>query len=202
MTTTIQEDAFDSPIGTIRWARRDGALLALDFDCRWMASLERLCRRFGSAAVVARPDKGDVAERMKRYFSGDASAFDGIEIDAGGTDFQKTVWSALRKIPFGATVSYRDLAESIGKPTGARAVASANARNPISIVVPCHRVIHAGGTISGYAGGVEKKAWLLAHESKFAAAIEMGESTKSAASRLAGRGSVQLGFGLERTIGC
>ncbi len=111
----------------------------------------------------------ETARRVTAYFDGELGALDTIEVDPGGSPFQARVWQALRKIEVGGTRSYQELAASIGQPTAARAVARANATNPIPLVIPCHRVIHADGSLSGYGGGVERKRWLLRHE---AAAVE------------------------------
>lgn len=103
------------------------------------------------------------ADQLREYFAGERRAFD-LPLDAAGTDFQRSVWRALCAIPYGETRSYRELAEAIGNPSAVRAVARANGANPLSIVVPCHRVIGADGTLTGYAGGLEMKARLLALE--------------------------------------
>jgi methylated-DNA-[protein]-cysteine S-methyltransferase len=105
-----------------------------------------------------------MCNRLAAYFAGDLRAFDGVALDAGGTPFQQRVWAALREIPAGDTISYLTLARRIGDPTAARAVGAANGANPIAIVVPCHRVIASDGRLSGYAGGVHRKRWLLDHE--------------------------------------
>jgi methylated-DNA-[protein]-cysteine S-methyltransferase len=104
-----------------------------------------------------------VREQLDAYFSRDLKDFD-LPTTAAGTPFQQQVWAALRTIPYGETWSYRDLAEAIGRPTAMRAVGLANGRNPLSIVVPCHRVIGADGSMTGYGGGLPAKQWLLAHE--------------------------------------
>lgn len=104
-------------------------------------------------------------EQLKAYFAGDLTEFD-IHLDASGTTFQRRVWDALGRIPFGTTASYIDVARSIGAPKGARPVGAANARNPIAIVVPCHRVIGASGKLTGYAGGLDRKEKLLNHETE------------------------------------
>ncbi len=104
-----------------------------------------------------------VREQLEAYFSGELTRFH-IPLAAHGTEFQRRVWDALREIPYGETTSYGTLAESIGRPDACRAVGLANGRNPISIVVPCHRVIGASGALTGYGGGIERKRWLLAHE--------------------------------------
>jgi methylated-DNA-[protein]-cysteine S-methyltransferase len=102
-------------------------------------------------------------QQLKEYFDGSRKVFD-LSLDQQGTDFQKTVWAALLEIPFGQVVTYRDIAHAMNNPKAVRAVGAANGRNPISIIVPCHRVIGSNGTLTGYAGGVDRKAWLLTHE--------------------------------------
>ena len=102
-------------------------------------------------------------EQLDAYFAGELERFD-IPLSPRGTEFQRRVWDALREIPYGETTSYGALAAQIGRPGAARAVGLANGRNPISIVVPCHRVIGAAGALTGYGGGLERKRWLLAHE--------------------------------------
>jgi methylated-DNA-[protein]-cysteine S-methyltransferase len=113
----------------------------------------------------ARDDDGfdDLREQLSEYFAGTRRGFD-LPLHPIGTQFQKQVWSALRDIPYGETASYGRTALAIGAPGGARAVGTANGQNPISIVVPCHRVIGADGSLTGYGGGLPAKQWLLAHE--------------------------------------
>lgn len=103
------------------------------------------------------------AAQLDAYFAGELQAFD-LPLAASGTPFQQKVWAALRDIPFGQTCSYGQLAQRIGTPGASRAVGLANGRNPLSIIVPCHRVIGANGSLTGYGGGLERKRWLLAHE--------------------------------------
>jgi methylated-DNA-[protein]-cysteine S-methyltransferase len=104
-----------------------------------------------------------VTTQLREYFAGERRTFD-LTLNPAGTLFQVTVWRALQHIPYGETVSYGELAQAIGKPGAARAVGLANGRNPIAIIVPCHRVIGRNGTLTGYGGGVDRKAWLLDHE--------------------------------------
>lgn len=104
------------------------------------------------------------AQQLHEYFTGDRQEFN-LPLRPVGTDFQQRVWRALQDIPYGATWSYAQLAQHIGRPSASRAVGLANGRNPISIVIPCHRVIGANGSLTGYGGGIERKRWLLAHES-------------------------------------
>jgi methylated-DNA-[protein]-cysteine S-methyltransferase len=101
--------------------------------------------------------------------AGHTAVLDSLEVETAGTPFQRTVWHALREIPAGATMSYGALAKRIGRPSAVRAVGLANGANPIGIVVPCHRVVGADGSLTGYGGGLERKRWLLAHEARAAA---------------------------------
>ncbi|WP_289060111.1 methylated-DNA--[protein]-cysteine S-methyltransferase [uncultured Zobellia sp.] len=105
----------------------------------------------------------EAAEQLQQYFAGTRSDFD-IKLNPEGTDFQKRVWEALLEIPFGKTVSYLDLSKTLGDVKAIRAVAAANGKNPLWIVVPCHRVIGSDGSLTGYAGGLHRKKWLLDHE--------------------------------------
>ncbi len=105
--------------------------------------------------------------QLQEYFDGQRVTFE-IPLAADGTEFQRRVWMALRDIPFAQTVTYGDIAREIGNPKGVRAVGLANGRNPISIIVPCHRVIGHNGTLTGYGGGIERKRWLLEHEARYA----------------------------------
>lgn len=114
-----------------------------------------------SSPAAAHLDRAEV--QLAQYFAGSRRDFD-LDLDPAGTDFQLRVWQALRGIPYGQTVSYGQQAVSMGEPGAARAVGAANGRNPLSIVVPCHRVVSASGSLTGFAGGVQTKAWLLDHE--------------------------------------
>jgi len=161
---TLEVAEFHSPIGTIMLTVRDGALAALVFAEGWPDRRARLVKRLGDVDLRRAADPAGVSGRLAAYFAGDLGALDAIAVDAGGTPFQRRVWAALRTIPPGETVSYQTLARRIGAPTAVRAVGAANGDNPIGIVVPCHRVIGADGSLTGYAGGIERKRWLLAHE--------------------------------------
>ena len=103
-------------------------------------------------------------EALRAYFAGTLQSFESLRLAPRGSAFMQRVWQALREIPFGETTSYGELAREIGHPSAARAVGLANGRNPISIIVPCHRVIGADGSLTGYAGGLSRKRWLLEHE--------------------------------------
>ena len=139
-------------------------------DCA--AGLKKtLVRRFGGEIVEEETDPTGVASRLHAYFCGDLGALDPVEIDPGGTEFEQRVWITLRLVPAGSTISYSRLAEAVARPSAARSVGSANARNPVAIIVPCHRVVGADGALTGYAGGLERKRWLLRHEGALARAL-------------------------------
>lgn len=161
-----------TPLGPLTLAMTEGgALCGVAFEHRRDSMWEFIHRRFDDATLASMARKGRGSEAgtaIRRYFDGAIDALDQIEVDAGGSDFQRTVWHALRQVRGGMTASYSELARTIGKPTGFRAVATANAINPVAIVVPCHRIIHADGSISGYGGGVDRKRWLLHHEAEHA----------------------------------
>ncbi len=158
-------DRLASPVGEILVVvDADGVVRALDFH-DFEDRLRRLLRRhYGDVALTSGRAPEPVRQAVAAYFGGDLSAFDAVTVKTGGTEFQRTVWAALRAIPAGETRSYGQLAAAIGAPKAVRAVGLANGANPVGVIVPCHRVIGANGTLTGYAGGVERKRWLLAHE--------------------------------------
>lgn len=164
----LELSEFESPIGLIRAVVGADGLCDLDFVDRWETKRQRLERRFGTIDLEPAADAGGVVGRLRSYFTGQLDALDSLPVDPGGTPFQRKVWSALRSIPAGTTTSYGTLAEKVGVVGGARPVGTANGRNPIAIVVPCHRVIGADGSLTGYAGGLTRKRWLLAHEGALA----------------------------------
>jgi methylated-DNA-[protein]-cysteine S-methyltransferase len=153
----------DSPLGSLLLAANDAGLTALYFETRrhppattgWMP----IDDRDTAAARTIAATRIQLAE----YFAGTRTTFD-LPLAAVGTPFQRRVWDALRAIPFGSTVRYAELATTLGAPRATRAVGAANGRNPISIVVPCHRVVGADGSLTGFGGGIERKRWLLDHE--------------------------------------
>lgn len=162
----------DSPIGAIIVVTQAGRLCALEFVDEMERSRARLATRFNAAALPDATDAAGVGGRLRRYFEGDLEAIQDIDVHATGTEFQQRVWHALRTIPIGSTLSYGQLAERIGNAKASRAVGLANSQNPIGIVVPCHRVIGANAELTGYAGGLERKKWLLRHEG-----VEVAESS-------------------------
>lgn len=159
----------DSPIGVIVMAEADGILRALDFADFRPRMQRGLRKRFGMVELEPSRDVHGFARRLRAYLDGDLGALDAIPVETGGTPFQRAVWAALRRIPAGETSSYAALAAAVGRPRAVRAVGMANARNPVALVVPCHRVIGADGSLTGYGGGLERKRWLLDHERAAAA---------------------------------
>jgi len=149
----------DSPVGRLLLCSDGVALTGLYMDVPGHAprGLEQ-----GVGNAGARPLR-EAARQLGEYFAGDRREFD-VALRLEGTDFQRRVWKVLTEIRYGETWSYGQLAKRIANPKGFRAVGLANGRNPISILVPCHRVIGADGSLTGYGGGVERKRWLLAHE--------------------------------------
>lgn len=154
-------DSLPTPIGALLIAERAGALVHVGFaeerhphvrHGTWQQNSQRL-----------RP----VRDQLEAYFSGERRGFD-LDLDAIGTEFQRKVWTELRRIPYASTISYAELARRIENPKAMRAVGLANGRNPIPIIVPCHRVIGANGSLTGFGGGIERKRWLLEHESQHA----------------------------------
>lgn len=171
MTEILQllTDRLKTPIGEMLIvADRDGNLHATDWK-DYEARMQRLlCLRYGESGFRLEPtrDLKSLTDAIRRYFAGELVAIDALPVAMGGTAFQAEVWGALRKIPCGTTISYAQLAKCIGRPTAIRAVGHANGANPVSVVVPCHRVIGSDGSLSGYGGGIERKRWLLEHEKR------------------------------------
>jgi methylated-DNA-[protein]-cysteine S-methyltransferase len=157
-------DRVQSPIGTILVVSDGASLIALDFADRMRRMRTLLKARFGQFRVSDGEDPLDLGSRLRAYFAGEYEAIEGVPVETGGTQFQRRVWLALRTIPVGTTLTYGALAARLGKPGAARAVGLAASLNPVPIVVPCHRVIGADGTLTGYGGGLTRKRWLLAHE--------------------------------------
>lgn len=144
-------DYIDTPLGIIEVKASDKGITQTIF----------------SGAEKSDINTNDITDNAKQqlleYFAGTRQQFE-LPLDPKGTEFQKSVWACLSKIPFGEIVTYLDIAKMINKPKGSQAVGGANGRNPISLIVPCHRVIGSSGALTGYAGGIERKLWLLNHE--------------------------------------
>jgi len=165
-------DRLATPIGELLIvADSDGNLRTIDWTDHDARMRRLMDRYYGKGRYTLTParDPGGLTSAMRAYFKGDIDAIDRLPVDRTvGTPFQKSVWRALRKIPKGKTITYAELARRIGKPRAVRAAGLANGQNPISIVVPCHRVIGSNGTLTGYGGGLPRKKWLLEHEGALA----------------------------------
>ena len=164
---TFSIDRLATPIGELLIvADRDDKLRVIDWTDHEDRMLLLLRRHYGEGRFTLAParDPGGLTTAMRAYFKGDLGVLDRLTVATAGTPFQRDVWRALRKIKCGTTISYADLAHRIGRPSAVRAAGLANGQNPISIVVPCHRVIGSNGSLTGYGGGLERKRWLLAHE--------------------------------------
>lgn len=160
-------DRLNTPIGEMLIVVDiEGNLRAVD----WADYETRMTRLLGlhygeqGYSLESASDANSLTDAIGNYFAGDLTAIDSLPVRTGGTPFQREVWRALRTIPCGTTISYAKVAAQIGRPNAVRAVGAANGSNPIGVVVPCHRVIGADGSLTGYGGGMKRKLWLLDHE--------------------------------------
>ena len=166
---TLRRETLTSPIGEIVILTDDqGSLRALDFADYHERTTRLLNRHYGRGGweVVDAKAPTVVLAAVQAYLAGDIGALDTLRTATGGTPFQREVWAALRATPPGAPQSYGALAARIGRPSAVRAVGMANGQNPIAIVAACHRIVGANGSLTGYAGGMERKQWLLDHEAR------------------------------------
>ncbi|HEX4020395.1 MAG TPA: methylated-DNA--[protein]-cysteine S-methyltransferase [Acidobacteriaceae bacterium] len=164
-------DHLDTPIGEMRIVADDeGNLRAIDWADHETRMRRFLQLHYGEQQFTLKPARNPhgLTHEIGKYFAGEFTTLDALPVKTEGTPFQRQVWSALRSIPCGATVSYAKLAAQIGRPAAVRAVGMANGSNPVGVVVPCHRVIGANGSLTGYGGGIWRKSWLLKHESSAA----------------------------------
>jgi len=160
----LQVDYVASPLGQLVLVVDQGRLCALDYaDCeeRMMRLLER---RYGPVDLSPAHDQQGFSGRVRAYFDGDYGALEDIAVAASGTTFQEQVWAELRLIPPGSVRSYGEVAARMRRSCAYRAVGAANALNPVTIVLPCHRLVGANASLRGYSGGLERKQWLLEHE--------------------------------------
>ena len=158
-----------SPIGDLHLILDDeDRLRALDFDGFENRMHRLLGRHYGAVSLEDGEAPAVLLTAIAAYFAGELTALDGVVTETNGTPFQRATWAALRTIPPGETLSYGALAARLGNPKASRAVGLANGSNPVAIVVPCHRVIGAGGSLTGFGGGIERKRWLLQHEAAHA----------------------------------
>lgn len=161
----LRLDRFATPIGdALIVTDEEGYVRAFDWDDRKTAMMQLLRQHYGSVVLEPGDAPAHVGRALRAYFEGDFGSLRAIEWRTGGTQFQRAVWAALTMIPPGHTLGYGALAARLGYPKAARAVGLANGSNPISVVVPCHRVVGSDGTLTGYGGGIERKRWLLRHE--------------------------------------
>jgi methylated-DNA-[protein]-cysteine S-methyltransferase len=162
---TLTLDVIDAPIGALLIATDDaGTLRAVDFWADEAALRRQMRRQYGEVPVEKGPAPQAIHRAFADYFAGDIRALERVPVATVGSAFQRKVWAALQRIPAGETRSYGQLAAEIGEPDAARAVGLANGQNPIAIVIPCHRVIGADGSLTGFGGGLPRKRWLLTHE--------------------------------------
>lgn len=163
-------EKFETPIGAMLAVADETGLRLLEFASRPVlpAELSRLARRLGPIGFGQTSVVDALRQQLAAYFAGERTGFD-IPIAQPGTAFQTRVWTALGKIPAGQTRTYGALARTLGRPEAVRAVAGANGANTVAILVPCHRLVGADGTLVGYGGGLERKRWLIEHERRLAA---------------------------------
>jgi methylated-DNA-[protein]-cysteine S-methyltransferase len=165
----VQTIEADHAIGPIHVVTDGATLIAMEFGDAEHRLLPMLRTRFGSdPRLQAVNGRTEITVAIRRYFEGDLEAIDTLAVDGGGTDFQRQAWAALRRIPGGETRTYGQMATALGRPQAARAIGSANALNPISLIVPCHRLVGTDGSLAGYGGGLGRKRWLLDHERRSA----------------------------------
>jgi methylated-DNA-[protein]-cysteine S-methyltransferase len=161
---TLLFDEIETPIGSMLLVSSESGVRVLEFDADAQRVRRELERRLGAVELRRSTNPGGHSGALRAYFAGELQALEAIPVDADGTPFQRRVWSELRQIPVGTTRSYAGLARALGCATATRAVGAANGRNPVAVIVPCHRVVGANGTLTGYGGGLERKRWLLVHE--------------------------------------
>ena len=169
MTASLEllMDTLATPIGQLIYVcDQHGQLRMVDWTDHQERALRLLGMHYGKQGytIASARDPFSLTTRLADYFDGDIHAIDALPTATAGTAFQRDVWAALRAIPSGQTISYGQLAQRIGRPRAVRAVGLANGSNPVGVVVPCHRVIGANGTLTGYGGGLHRKQWLLEHE--------------------------------------
>ena len=161
----LEVTTMESPVGPLMVGARSGRVCVVAFssDADADAVIDRLERHVGPIEQTAGEDPGGAVSALRRYFDGDLAALDELEVDPIGTEFQRSVWAALRSVPVGETTSYGEIAVSIDSPGAVRAVGSANGANPIVVIVAWHRVVSRDGSLGGYGCGMDSKRWLLAH---------------------------------------
>jgi methylated-DNA-[protein]-cysteine S-methyltransferase len=176
--TTLGCEVLASPLGALTIVSSDVGICAIEYE-NYSARMQAfLTRRYGAYDLAPVRNAFGCATALTAYFAGECAALDRVVVDAGGTVFQARVWAALRTIPAARPCSYGELAAQLAlAASSARAVGHANSLNPVAIVVPCHRVIGANASLTGYAGGLERKRWLLEHERAHAGTPMLFDST-------------------------
>ena len=151
----------NTPLGVLKLSSDESSLKSITFDEEETANQQWI------------PDVlSETKKQLNEYFSGERNQFD-IPLDPEGTVFQISVWNLLKELSYGSTISYSEIARELGEPSASRAVGMANGRNPVPIIIPCHRVIGHNGKLTGYSGGLERKKWLLLHDRKFSRKEEL-----------------------------
>jgi methylated-DNA-[protein]-cysteine S-methyltransferase len=169
-------ERWESPIGPLLIVTdQEGNLRALEFGENEDRLRRLVHNQYGDVSLEKGKTPPPITKALTAYFRGDVGAINRVPTVTNGTDFQREVWKALRQIPAGTTISYGELARRVGRPAASRAVGAANGANPIPIVVPCHRVIGANGSLTGFGSGLPRKKWLLEHESRHIA-VAAGDS--------------------------
>ncbi|MGN6473650.1 MAG: methylated-DNA--[protein]-cysteine S-methyltransferase [Mycobacteriales bacterium] len=156
---TLDATTLETPAGSLAVIARDGVVVAAGF-----ATIAEMADRVDGGAVTERRDLGEVSRSLAAYFQGDLDAINDLAVEQPGGDFFQAVWKVMREVPAGETITYAELADRAGRPRAVRAAGSACARNRIAPIVPCHRILRAGGTLGGYYYGLTAKSWLLEHE--------------------------------------
>ena len=164
MKTPLETATVETPAGPFWFAAKGGALVAAGFADSAPRLFARLEARLGPLEPHEASDPAGAVSALRRFLAGELAALESVPVDLAGTPFQRDVWTALREIPAGSTITYAELARRIGKPTAVRAVANACARNNVAVVIPCHRAVRSDGGLGGYRWGVERKERLLQAE--------------------------------------
>ena len=157
-------ERLETPVGPMVLIAKDGVVLLFEFESTPGRVQRQMRARFGDVELTPTSNPFGISDKIRAYFAGDINAIDDLLTDGGGTEFEQSVWAELRLIPAGTTVSYGSIARKLGDIQHSRAVGTANGKNPIAVIVPCHRVIGADGSMAGYGGGIARKEWLLRHE--------------------------------------
>lgn len=166
---TLDATTLITPAGPLAILARDGVVTAAGFG-----SIEDMAARLDEEAITRRRDLGPITRALSAYFAGDLDAMNDLSVEQPGGGFFQVAWKVMREVPAGETITYTELAERAGSPRAVRAAGSACARNRIAPIIPCHRILRAGGTLGGYYYGLGTKSWLLEHERKLSGSSRAG----------------------------